>query len=280
MAPVGWRGPADFRTPEVAPMPSDFSAANVPSVPGLPGRSAPLDTSLVLVSPENIAFEYRLAGPAPRALAFLIDLLLLGLLALAAGLFVGFVGQGSLAGFYLAGLFFLWWGGNAAVEVLANGQTPGKRALGIRVVSHDGLSINVSQSILRNLLRAVDLAPPLFPGVVSMVVTPRLQRLGDLASGTIVVVDRRAADAAPPVVDNGPNFIADMVPAGFVPPLALVEALADYVGRRRVLGPARRQEVAAIAAARLVAAWGTPPARDDDALLCAVYERATSEPAR
>ena len=267
MAPVGWRGPADFRTPEVAPMPSDFSAANVPSVPGLPGRSAPLDTSLVLVSPENIAFEYRLAGPAPRALAFLIDLLLLGLLALGGGLFVGFVGQGSLAGFYLAGLFFLWWGGNAAVEVLANGQTPGKRALGIRVVSHDGLSINVSQSILRNLL-------------VSMVITPRLQRLGDLASGTIVVVDRRAADAAPPVVDNGPNFIADMVPAGFVPPLALVEALADYVGRRRVLGPARRQEIAAIAAARLVAAWGTPPARDDDALLCAVYERATSEPAR
>ena len=280
MAPVGWRGPADFRTPEVAPMPSDFSAANVPSIPGLPGRSAPLDTSLVLVSPENIAFEYRLAGPAPRALAFLIDLLLLGLLALAAGLFVGFVGQGSLTGFYLAGLFFLWWGGNAAVEVLANGQTPGKRALGIRVVSHDGLSINVSQSILRNLLRAVDLAPPFFPGVVSMVVTPRLQRLGDLASGTIVVVDRRAADAAPPVVDTGPNFIADMVPAGFVPPLALVEALSDYVGRRRVLGPARRQEVAAIAAARLVAAWGTPPARDDDALLCAVYERATSEPAR
>jgi hypothetical protein len=113
-----------------------------------------------------------------------------------------------------------------------------------------------------------------------MIITPRLQRLGDLASGTIVVVDRRAADAAPPVVDTGPNFVADMVPAGFVPPLALVEALADYVGRRRVLGPARRQEIAAIAAARLVAAWGTPPARDDDALLCAVYERATSEPAR
>lgn len=188
--------------------------------------AAPLDTSLVLVSPENIAFEYRLAGPAPRPLAFLIDLLLLGLLALGAGLVFGFVGQGSLAGFYLAGLFFLWWGGNAAVEVLANGQTPGKRALGIRVVSHDGLSINVSQSILRNLLRAVDLAPPFFPGVVSMVVTPRLQRLGDLASGTIVVVDRRAADAAPPVVDTGPNFVADMVPAG----LRLGWALLDTRG--------------------------------------------------
>ncbi len=58
-------------------MPSDSPAANVPSAPGLPGRSAPLDTTLVLVSPENIAFEYRLAGPAPRAIAFLIDLMLL-----------------------------------------------------------------------------------------------------------------------------------------------------------------------------------------------------------
>lgn len=63
-----------------------------------------------------------------------------------------------------------------------------------------------------------------------MVVTPRLQRLGDLASGTIVVVDRRAADAAPPVVDTGPNFIADMVPAG----LRLGWALLDTRGWSRL----------------------------------------------
>ena len=69
-------------------------------------------------------------------------------------------------------------------------------------------------------------------------------------------------------------------PIGFTPSLALVEALASYVGRRRVLGPARRQEIAAIAGRRLTAAWGVPPSHDDDALLCAVYEQAIREPRR
>ena len=258
-------------------MPSDSPAARLLPAPDLAALAEPLDTSLVLVSPENIAFEYRLAGPAPRTLAFLVDLIVLAAVAGMTLLVVNVVGQQALLGFYLAGMFFLWWGGSAAVEVFANGQTPGKRALGIRVVSQDGLSINVSQSILRNLLRAIDVAPPFLPGVVSMIVTPRMQRLGDLAAGTIVVVDRRVTHAGPPSADNGLNLDADLVPPGFVPPLALLDALADYVGRRRVLGPARRQEIAAIAAARLVAAWATPAARDADALLCAVYDSATAE---
>ena len=259
-------------------MPSEAWAASLlPDHDPSRGASEPLDTALVLVSPENIAFEYRLAGPAPRSLAFLIDLMLLVAVAGVTLFVVSVSGQMALLGFYLAGLFFLWWGGSAAVEVLGNGQTPGKRAVGIRVVSDDGLSINVSQSILRNLLRVIDVAPPFMPGVVSMIVTPRMQRLGDLAAGTIVVVDRRVTAAGPPRVDRGPNLAADLVPAGFSPPLALVEALADYVGRRRVLGPARRQEIAALAATRLAAAWGTATAGDDDALLCAVYDAATTE---
>jgi hypothetical protein len=68
-----------------------------------------------------------------------------------------------------------------------------------------------------------------------------------------------------------------LIPAGFTPPSRLLEALADYVGRRRDLGPARRQEIAGLAASRLVAAWGTSASRDDDALLCAVYDRTTLE---
>jgi len=244
--------------------------------PGMAEIRPPLDTVLVLVSPENIAFEYRLAGPALRSLAFLIDLMLLVAVAGTAWLLFSVTGT-ALMGFYLAGLFFLWWGGTAAFEVLGNGQTPGKRAVGIRVVSHDGLSINVSQSILRNLIRAIDAAPPFLPGVVSMVLTTRMQRLGDLAAGTIVVVDRRVTASGPPRAASAPNLAAELIPAGFTPPLRLLEALADYVGRRRDLGPARRQEIAGLAASRLVAAWGTSASRDDDALLCAVYDRATLE---
>jgi uncharacterized RDD family membrane protein YckC len=251
---------------------------------GFAGRvpRQPLDTTLGIVSPENIAFQFRLAGPAARSVAFLVDLLAVGLMC---GLLimlgeilrvvldpvgVGFVGEVS-AGLGLLGLFFVWWGYGATCEVLASGRTLGKAALGLRVVSQTGLSINPAQAILRNLLRMVDVAPPFFPGVVAIAVTSRLQRLGDLAAGTIVVLDRMHRTPRPPRLETAG---ADLVPDGFEARPPLVEALAAYVGRRGELSAARRMELAGIAAARLCTAWGRPPPADPDAVVCAVYERA------
>lgn len=237
--------------------------------------SPPLDTTLRLVSPENIAFEFRLAGPAQRSLAFVIDALVIvavGVALLIPFIVAGAVGQ-LLLGFYLVALFFLWWGYGAAMETFNNGQTLGKLALGLRTVSQTGLSINVSQAILRNLLRAIDVAPPFYPGLVAMACNRRLQRLGDLAAGTVVVIDRRWRPPAPPQAFGGLNFTADLVPAGFRPDPVLAEALADYVARRPMLSPGRRQELAAIPAARLCAVWEIPPPADADALLLAVYDR-------
>ena len=239
-----------------------------------PSTAQPLDTTLRLVSPENIAFEFRLAGPAPRVVAFGIDALVIG--AVGTVSFLAFSAAGAVGaaflGFFLMALFFLWWGYGAALETLNNGQTLGKLALGLRTVSQTGLSINASQAILRNLVRAADIAPPFFPGIVAMACTPRLQRLGDLAAGTVVVIDRRSRPAAPRT-DGGLNFAADLVPAGFRPDPILAEALAEYVARRPVLSSGRRHELASIPATRLCAAWGLPPAVDPDALLCAVYDR-------
>lgn len=233
----------------------------------------PLDTALTVVSPENIAFQFRLAGPASRAVAFLIDALVIGGVALAMLFAAGLLGIASeaFAGPALVALFFLWWGYGAACEVIANGRTPGKAALGLRVVSQTGLSINPSQAILRNLLRFVDVAPPFFPGVMAMTCTRRLQRLGDLAAGTIVVRDRASRRPRPPRVDA---LATTIVPAGFRAEPRLVEALAAYVGRRADLSPARRRELAGIAAARLTEAWGVPPPDDPDALVCGLYEAA------
>ena len=235
----------------------------------------PLDTTLRLVSPENIAFEFRLAGPALRAVAFAIDALVIvgvGIALLLAFSIAGVVGQ-AFFGFFFVGLFFLYWSYGAALETFNNGQTLGKFALGLRTVSQTGLSINVSQAILRNLVRAADLAPPFFPGVVAMACSGRLQRLGDLAAGTVVVIDRRWRPTVPPAPDPGLNFAADLVPPGFRPDAVLAEALAAYAARRPMLSPARRQELAAIPAARLCAAWeiGLPP--DADALVTAAYDR-------
>ena len=238
----------------------------------------PLDTTLRLVSPENIAFEFRLAGPALRCVAFVIDVLVI--VAVGIALFIpfmlaGFIGQMFL-GFYLVALFFLWWGYGAAMETFNNGQTLGKLALGLRTVSQTGLSINIAQAILRNLIRVIDVAPPFYPGIVAMACTRRLQRLGDLAAGTVVVIDRRWRPPPPALTDGGLNFMADVVPPGFRPDPVLAAALADYVARRPMLSPARRHELAAIPAARLCAAWEIPPVADADALLSAVYDRTLS----
>jgi len=233
----------------------------------------PLDTTVTIISPENIAFRFRLAGPAARSVAFLLDFLLIGAIAVAMLLALGMMGVvgDAFIGFFYVAIFFLWWGYGAACEVLANGRTAGKAATGLRVVSQAGLSINPAQAILRNFLRLVDITPPFFPGLVSMAFTRRLQRLGDIAAGTMVVLDRSRQVPRPPRVMGRAD---DVVPPGFRADPRLVEALASYVGRRRDLSSARRQELAGITASRLCAAWGVSPPADADALICGLYERA------
>lgn len=242
-------------------------------------RREPLDTTLEIVSPENIAFQFRLAGPATRSLAFLLDAVVIGLSIVGLLVAIGLTGllSESFVGLFLVAVFFIWWGYGAACEVFANGRTAGKAALGLRVVSQTGLSINPAQAILRNLLRLIDIAPPFFPGVIAMAFTRRLQRLGDLAAGTIVVLDRSRRAPRPPRVEG---VAADAVPLGFHAEPPLIEALAAYVGRRGELSPGRRRELAGIAAERLAAAWNVPPPADADHLVCAVYELAIAAESR
>ncbi len=78
------------------------------------------------------------------------------------------------------------------LEWLWNGRTLGKRAVGLRVVDAQGLRLTFAQVLIRNLLRAVDSLPAFYLlGGIVCVLNPRLQRLGDLAAGTIVVRTRR-----------------------------------------------------------------------------------------
>ena len=89
-----------------------------------------------------------------------------------------------------------------AFEVLAGGRTPGKRWNGLRVVRTGGQPVGFVSSTIRNLLRVVDLLPGFYlVGIVSILVTKRNQRVGDLAAGTIVARAprrRRARFEAPP----------------------------------------------------------------------------------
>ncbi|MBV8895001.1 MAG: RDD family protein [Acidobacteriaceae bacterium] len=149
--------------------------------------------------PEGVLFAVPLAGPVTRCFAFLIDICILSALTTAFQLLTAFIralhqdiGTGLLLVFYLAA----WTLYGVLCEYLWFGQTIGKWLLGIRVVDATGLRLQLHQVVIRNLVRTLDLFP-LFGLVagVSMVSTRRLQRLGDLAAGTVVVRQRSRATA-------------------------------------------------------------------------------------
>jgi uncharacterized RDD family membrane protein YckC len=149
---------------------------------------------ITIWAPEGIGLEYTLAGLGSRFLAAGVDLLLCGVvLAALIGLEAALGGSRTLqlvtliVGSFLA--LFVYW---IAFEVWASGRTPGKRLGGLRVLMTSGQPVTFAPSAVRNVLRIVDIyATAMVVGVVSIVLSKRDQRLGDLAAGTIVVRERR-----------------------------------------------------------------------------------------
>jgi uncharacterized RDD family membrane protein YckC len=186
-----------------------------------------VDERLSVTTPEHVAVEYEVAGLGSRFAAALVDGFIQA--ALLAILLVALVAFGSLScdplvgamerhsrgepdalAHFLSGrfmavltvsLFAVQIVYHAAFEALRDGQTPGKRLLGIRVVTAGGYPLGPGGAILRNLLRPLDFLPVFFGvGLVVALVTSRTQRLGDLAAGTLVVRERASevAEAPPP----------------------------------------------------------------------------------
>jgi uncharacterized RDD family membrane protein YckC len=157
-------------------------------------------------TPEQVGLEYSVAGIGSRFVAALLDSLILfafGFAELmvmvmisAAGLTSGNGGALSAAGkWFIAFVVFInfaiVWGYFALFEAYWHGQTPGKRAMKLRVIKDSGRQITLFESMARNLVRVVDYLPSLYlVGVITMLCNKRNQRLGDLAAGTIVVHER------------------------------------------------------------------------------------------
>ncbi len=243
----------------------------------MPLNNPPLDATIHVVTPENIAFEYRLAGPFRRLPAFLLDfcigtVIFLGLV-MAISLTVS-IASGSLAAAMVMLLFFVvWWFYGVLFETFMNGQTPGKHVLGLRVLTDAGQPINGMQATLRNLLRAADLLFPLL-GLLVMALNRKYQRLGDLVAGTIVVVEERQwLTGVARLEDPRAIQLAAYLPPNFVVSRSLAKSLATYVERRRFFTPPRRREVARHLAIPLLDRFGLPPDTSYDLLLCALYYR-------
>ncbi len=204
-----------------------------------------LDTLQSVELAEGVEIRLRMAGPMPRAGAYLIDFLIR-----AAVLIIGAIGI-SFAGFAVGGMvagglimiawFLLDWIYPVLFESSKRGATPGKRAVGLRVVQATGSPITFGQAVIRNFLRFID-GMPLFTyafGITSCLASKRFQRLGDLAAGTVVIYDRIPAmpvTAAPPPMAPVP------LPVGLT--ADETRALALFRERAGLWSEGRRVEIA------------------------------------
>lgn len=198
-----------------------------------------LDTARRIATPEGIELALRLAGPVPRAAAWLIDLALRACILLGLSMILGALG-GFGTGVFLLSWFFLEWLFPAWCEVNWNGATPGKKALRLIVLHDDGTPARWPAALARNLLRGIDFLPIFYGiGLVAMLMNRDFKRLGDLAAGTIVVY----AEAKPRSLS---------IPAAppLAPPVALTlaeqRAILDFAERLGGLTEERAEELAAI----------------------------------
>ena len=152
-------------------------------------------------TPEHVDVQFELAGVGSRVAAALLDLVLqaVGLVGLwiAGSAIEGdvFSSRGMARSWFGAVMillsFCLLWGYFTLFEALNGGRTPGKQALGIRVVMDTGRSLTPTAAVVRNLVRLLDsyFPIPFVPAVLSMFLHPSNKRPGDMAAGTIVVRD-------------------------------------------------------------------------------------------
>lgn len=257
-----------------------------------------IDSGIDVVTPENISFQYHVAGPFRRLPAFMIDLVLrlalwflslivISLLASTLGNALGSLGFAA----WLLLWFLLEWFYGGLLEAYWNGQTVGKRLMGIRVLRTDGQPINGLQAVMRNILRLVDMMPmipvsqlvdeelPLalptcLLGLGAVMLSRRSQRLGDLVCGTMVVIEERGWMLSTVKFDDEQIVrLSAELPASFQISRKLSQALAAYAERRPYLSLIRRQEISRHLGEPLIAELGLPPETSHDLLLCALYHR-------
>lgn len=146
-----------------------------------------------VTTPEHVEIRLEPAGAGSRFLAIALD----SLITHGAALMVLWVAATALPigiamAIYVSANFILTWGWHVYFETQHGGRSPGKRALRLRVVDARGLPISLHQSLVRNVVRAIDFAPAFYGfAAVSTLVDPHRRRLGDLVADTLVIREAR-----------------------------------------------------------------------------------------
>ncbi|MFK7927804.1 MAG: RDD family protein [Myxococcota bacterium] len=239
-------------------------------------------------------FRYQLAGPGRRGIAWAVDTAIRVAVVVAFAVVLTLVAQVDLetvegpgVGLLLVLLFAMEWVYGIVFEIALGGRTPGKMVMSLRVLRVDGSPARVPDIVLRNLLRAVDylpiwaplgstLAVPTFGvALLTMVLDPKLRRIGDLAAGTVVVVDtgqrmRSSLVIEPPVTEEERQEL----PAAVVLSAEELRILEEFIRRRPRLSAERCEELAELFGPALSERTGVQAPTWERVLVLA-YARAT-----
>ena len=221
-----------------------------------------------LVTPEAVELRFQTASLGSRLLAAAIDFAIQGAMLLLTILGLGALSlQGGPATLGIVvivlAVTLILLGYPIAFETLWRGRTPGKAALGLRVVARDGSPVRFRHTVVRGFLTLVDvLLTSGVAAVLTILFTRDDQRLGDLAAGTLVIRERTGAGA--------PQAMRFSVPPGWEGYAATIDvsamSAADYgavraaLGRAPSLPPAVRDRLLADVATTVAGRVGhTPP---------------------
>jgi uncharacterized RDD family membrane protein YckC len=222
---------------------------------------------LIIETPERVALHFALASIGNRFLACALDHTIQILTFILMSVAFALIGDYSRLGDQLGStpnwvhavlillVFLIMTGYFALFEWVWNGQTPGKRLLKLRVIREDGRPISFWEASVRNLLRTFDMMPAPFYsiGLISVFLTTRDQRVGDMVAGTVVVREREAEAPAfanvfaAPISD--PAFRRSFTPVQFTASLSdltdsELEVVETFLRRRWDLTDITRQWMA------------------------------------
>ncbi len=157
--------------------------------------STAAESGLWIETPEGISFSYEIASPILRMYSLLLDGFCVYGLSMVVWYFasgLNLILENVGTSFAILGFFLLTTGYYILTEWYFQGQSVGKKLLGLRVMDARGFRLRFDQIVLRNILRAVDILPLayLFGGLTAFF-SSRHQRLGDMLGGTVVVRERR-----------------------------------------------------------------------------------------
>ncbi len=206
--------------------------------------------TITIVTPENVELQFTCATPFTRAMAAFIDSLIKGLLQIVLmlamfGSFTTMVREQTMRDFALmvALMFLIEWGYHIIFETAWIGQTPGKKAMNIRVMKESGHPVDTISVLIRNLLRVTMMLP--IVSLVELVIVLRsehIQRIGDYAAGTFV------ASLDMPVQNKSTDEMMKELPVQFQQAVMFLDddlknALAEYAFRRPQLQPKTQENL-------------------------------------